>query len=550
MRLPFIGKIDIGHLSSEDGGKRILRTYVVPAILLFLGLIIGLGVHFISSYRSHDETFRYLRLVDAPDNELVAAVKHTVEEGRTGDAESMEREMNWLLARELINRGKFASIETLTEKLFPPQVQVTPEWARRMLQLAHAFVKNDEWDRAQAYYAAAQASFQNLKLPMEYAGVVRERAGLLSAGSGGTREVRLAALQCMLTQLPAQGTRDIATELRIFIAKLQISLGTHVQAQDSLRTILAEIAEHPETPPATLQACLGYAHLALNEDEEAIECLRRGLQGLSGADGASRVYCALVLRDLATVALNLGRVQEVLALLERVDATANPVIPPSSLFRVEITGKRAQALYMAHDYDYSLRIYQRQLEMISAAEEGLRVFPLEGMAWSYLALGQPEQALQVAQECCALRERNFAEDKVSLGRVYLLYAQAQDQGGHPATAEEFYGKAAALLPNGHPYRTDALEGQASALTQEKRWSEAIGVWEQLLSLVPEGDEINREHIENEIKQCRGQLQPPDAQIIQTTPTRPTVSHPDTKKSSPRSSKSNTHRRTQRRRRNR
>ncbi len=518
MRLPFIGKIDVG-LSTESDRKQTLKHCGIGALLVLLGLVVGVGLHFIYSYRSTEQTVQLLRLADAPDNELTATIAQYAGGQRRDGSDALERETLWLLVRELMNRGKFAAVEAVAEKLIPPQEQDTPEWARRMLQLAHALVKYDKWDKAQGYYTAAQTSFQRQNLMAEYAGVVRERAGLLSAGSGGTREERLGALQRLLTQLPGQGTWDVAAELRIFIAKLQISLGTHTQAQETLREIIAESAKHSDIP-ATLQACLGYAHLALGEDEEAVESLRCGLRGLSGTDGASRVYCALVLRDLATVALNIGHEQEVLALLERVDATAGPVIPPSSLFRTEIIGKRAKALYLSHDYEYSLRIFQRQLEMLPDADEGLRVFPLEGIGWSYLALGQPEQALQVAQECRALREQNYAEDKLGLGKVYLLNAQAQDQGGHPAAAEEMYGKAAAILPAEHPLRTEALEGQASALTQEKRWVEAIGVWEQLLLMVPEGDEINREHIENEIKQCRNQLHPPEEPPAQAAPARP------------------------------
>ncbi len=519
MRLPVIGKIDVG-LSAESGRKKALRCYGIGALLVLFGLIVGVGVHFICSYRSAKETVQLLRLADAPDNELTAAIKRYAEGQRMSDSDALEREVLWLFVRELMHRGKFATVEARTETLIPPQEQDTPEWARRMLQLAHALVKGDKWDKAQGYYTAAQTSFQKQNLMTEYTGVVRERAGLLSAGSGGSREERLVALQHLLTQMPGQGTWDVAAEIRIFIAKLQISLGTQDQALGTLRGIIAEAAKHPQVP-ATLQACLGYAHLALGEDEAAVESLRCGLRGLSGTDGVSRIYCALALRDLATVALNVGHEQEVLALLERVDATAGPVIPPSSLFRTEIIGKRARALYLTHDYEYSLRIFQRQLEMLPDAEEGLRVYPLEGIGWNYLALGQPEQALQVAQECCTLREKNYAEDKLGLGKAYLLNAQAQDQGGHPAAAEEMYGKAAAVLPAEDPLRIEALEGQASALTQEKRWSEAIGVWEQLLRMVPEGDEINREHIENEMRQCRSQLLPPEEPPAQTVPARPT-----------------------------
>lgn len=490
---------------------RKLKWCGLGALLVLVSVAAGMGVQYIIGARSFARLSDVLRLTDAPNDRLITAVQQHAEELAACGSEATRRELLWQLLSELIHRGLFEQVESVVDEAMPPQKPQDAEWARRTLQIAHAFVKEGKWDKAQGYYDAAQGTFQALGLSAEYAAVVRERAALLSMGSGGSRSERVAALHNLLTSLSGQDAPGLATELHVFLAKLQRSMGEHLHSQELLRKCIEQPA--PPSHQPTLLICLGYAHLALREDEAAVDCLRDGLKLLSGSDASSRLYRALALRDLASVALNLGHAQSALALLERVDAEASAVISPTTLFRAEITGKRAWALYMAHDYEDALAVFQRQLDMIPDTEEGLRIHPLEGMSRCYLALGQPAEASQAAAECCKLYEKYNAEDKEGLGRFYLLSAQAQDQSGHPAAAEEMYGRAAACLPATHRLRLVALEGQASVLQQSNRWVEAVGVWEQVLVQIPQEQTANREEVQEQIAFCRSRITPP-APVVQ------------------------------------
>lgn len=488
---------------------RKLRWCGLGALLVLVSIAAGMGVQYIIGIRSVARIADALRLTDAPNDRLIAAVQQHADELAACGSDETRRELLWQQLSELTRRGLFAQVEPVVDKIMPPQKPQDAEWARRTLQIAHAFVKEGKWDKAQGYYDAAQEAFRALDLPAEYAAVVRERAALLSIGNGGSREERVAALHNLLTSLSGQDSPELAAEIHVFLAKLQRSMGEHLHSQELLRKCL----EQPAPSSPTLLICLGYAHLALREDGEAVDCLRDGLKLLVGSDAASRLYRALALRDLASVALNLGHAQSALALLERVDAEVGVVIPPATLFQAEITGKRAWALYMAHDYEDALAVFQRQLDMIPGTEEGLRIYPLEGMSRCYLALGQPAEASQTAMECCKLYEKYNTEDKEGLGRFYLLNAQAQDQSGHAAAAEEMYGRAAATLPATHSMRLVALEGQACALQQSDRWVEAIGVWEQVLAQIPKEQAADREQVQEQIASCRRRIAPP-APVVQ------------------------------------
>lgn len=502
MQFPFFNK----PTTDNATGRRIkAKACGIGALLVTLGFVAGVGIHMLMGSRTTDRMTEALRLTDATDVELVTAVQNCAKDSGAYGSDEVRREMLWQMLRELMNRGTFGKAESVVDKVFPARVEDTPEWARRMLQIAHALVKNDRWDKAQEYYDVTQEAFHRLKLTEEYAGVVRERASLLSAGSGGTRAACMDALQKLLTGLTLQSTPELAAELHAFLAKLQSSMGARASAKEMLEKIAEDATLSPSSP--TLMVCRGYAHFALHDDDAAVNCLRDGLKLLTGTDTASRMYRALALRDLASVALNLGRAQTALASLERAKSEVSSVLPPSALFRAEITGKRGWALYLAHDYEDALAVFKKQLSMIPDEEQGLRIYPLEGMTRCFLALGMPVEAQHAAQECCTLRERYDAEDKEGLGRSYLLHAQAQDQNGSPAEAEKWYGLAAATLPAVDRMRITALEGQASALSQTRRWMEALGVLEQLLNMLPEEDRIAREQIQEEMQHCRSQLDP-------------------------------------------
>ncbi len=503
MRFSFLQ--DVKRPNFLQGSK--LKRCGVGVLLVLVGFAAGMGVQYITGVRSFARVSDVLRLTDAPSDRLITAVKQHTDELAACGGDEISLELMWQLFNELMDRGLFFEVESVADEVVPPQRPQNAEWARRMLKIAHVLVKEDKWDKAQGYYDAAQEAFLALGLSSEYAAVVRERAAQLSVGSGGTRTERLAALHDLLTSLAAPSPPELAAELHIFLAKLQHSMGAHSQSQELLRKYL-QPTSRPSSASPFLLVCLGYAHMALREDEEAVDCLRDGIKQLHGGDAVSRLFCALALRDLASVALNLGRAQSALALLERAEAEAGAVISPHALFRAEITGKRAWALYLANDYEHALAVFRRQLDMLPEGEENLRVHPLEGMSRCYLALGQSAEACQAAQECCSLYEKYNAEDKEGLGRFYLLQAQAQDQSGHPAVAEELYGRAGAALPADHGMRMIALEGQASALQQAGRWAEAIGVWKQVLAQIPEEQQANREEIQEQIAVCSNRLSPP------------------------------------------
>lgn len=485
----------------------------------------------ISTGSVRDHVVQTLRLSEATDEELLSAVKNAASELQTqsDDATELKRELAWSLVRHLIDRNLFSKAQRDAMLVLPAQKTDDSVIITRLLLMARALVRTGEWQTAQQYYEAAQDSYRALQQPNEVEQIIRERAVLLAAGCGASRQERITTLEGWLARLPEESSSTLGAELRVFLAKLHRSLGNLELADSILREVISQ--ELPDPVPPSLLICHGYAHIALHEDEQAVDCLREGISKLDSDDVPSRMYRALALRDLATISLNLDHSQTALALLERVSTESSDILPEGTLFSPEIMGKRAWALYMAHDYEYALALFQRQMEVVPLDEEGLRVYPLEGIARCFLALGQPEEALPPAHECVELCEKFMAEDKPFLARLCLLLGQANEQAGRLEEAEANYSRSAGITTGDPAARMAALSACATVLMQEQKWEEAARTWEQILPLVPQQDIIQREDISEQIEKCRQQ----HAATSQSAPSLNNSSAQPTKSAKPASS---------------
>lgn len=502
----------------------------------------------VSNRSADSEAVRILQAGEGPKEGLLAELKNAAA-GASEDSGDLERELAWNLVRQVIARGLLPEAQQEVFAVLPAQATTSATWTQRLLDVARALVHAGKWQEAQQYYDAALESYRLQQHGRGMEQIMRERAVLLAAGCGNSRQERIATLEGWLAQVPAETSSTLGAELRVFLAKLHRSMGNLELADSNLRQVADRQQQDDDSAMApTLLICRGYAHLALREEEAAVDCLREGIAQLKGDDVTSRMYRALALRDLATISLNLDHSQAALALLERVGAETRDILPSGILFQPEIAGSRGWALYMAHDYEYALALFQRQLEMIPPGEEGLRVYPLEGIARCYLALGRPEEALPTAHESVMLCEKSMPEDKPFLARLNMLLGQANEQAGRLEEAERNYSRAAGIMTGDPMARSAALSACATVLMQEQKWEEAARTWEQELPLIPEQDMIQREDIAEQIEKCRKNAAAARQPVVQTHP--PTVTQPPKRTKPTKSSAASSRRATQTRRRRR
>lgn len=426
---------------------------------------------------------------------LDAAQNHAERLGWMKDA-AVKREVQGMLLSTLIERGLLARAESFLDEVLPPAAPENEAWAQRMLQVAHALAQAGKWEKAKLYFAALEGAVEATGLSVE--SLLRERLAA-AVGAGQPRAEVVAALEAALSHAGAYPL--FKTELLIFLGKLCNEQGERDKALSCFKAALDGVPrDHvPEDP--NMAVCCGVALYEIGEPEAAEAWLRAGVSSPETISGASADFRAIALRHLATLSLESGKPLESLAFLCRAEGEATGRIPAESSFWKFMQEQRAWTLYSLHAYEDSLAEFRRTLAA-TGGDAAMRAQPLEGVTRCCLSLGLPDDALAAAKECVSIRESLMPDDTAALGRVYLLLAQACDQAGKIEQAASAYGRAVEILPQEHPAYRVALAGYAYALTQSRKWAEAVHVWETLIPLIPKGAYDQRETAKARLELCR------------------------------------------------
>lgn len=462
----------------------------------------------------------FLQVASADDRTLLDVVQNHEERLAWVKDASVKNEALCLLVHALLSRGVNEQVEAVLDQVMPPAAPESPAWAARMQQAARALAKNGNWEKARSYFMSAEAAYRKWGEPAKWAEAVRERAALLALDCGS--ESPAAELQALLEQ-----QQEFAPDHSALHAELALLLARALREQgddDALAKLAPELPKSLQQPDAqepTLLVCY-YAFHCEDDPAAAAQGLRLAVQRMSEelAPAVSQpLYMALGMRRLAMLALDReGGARDALAYLELAQKQVAEMLPQSSLFWLSLGEQQGWALFVLQDYIGSLDAFRSALKLTAGRDEKLRCRSLEGIARACLAIGQAEGALLAIEECVALREKFYPDAAEGLGRVYMLLGQANDQAGQGARAAEAYGRAAAVLPESHGGRAQALASQAQALVEGQQWASAVEVLEKLLPLVPESDADFREKVAEQLALCRRKAAPP-AQTPPPSPTR-------------------------------
>ena len=482
--------------------------------------------------KAQDDALRiisyFLQLASADDQTLLNAVEQHEEQLAWVKNPAVRDEALCMLINTLLMRpGCAEHIEAVCDKILPADsAPRSADWASLMQKLARTYVAAGKWDKAQVYYRNAEKAYAGWKDEARWQDAVRERAILLTMGCGGDAQLRAAELQGLLDAqgVFAPGNADVHRELLVMLGQVFREMGDDA-ASDKLMHEALDVPFDEENLGTTTLVCCGSGYLNLKDRAKANAYFSRALDKQSSEAQpahARPLYLAMALRELAMTAQDEGRARDALELLARAKYQAVSYLPSDNLFWLAVAEQQGWAFYVVQDFAASLEAFRSGLKYTEGRDEKLRIRSLEGITRACLALGQVEDAMPAVEECVALREKHFPEQKESLGRVYMLLGQACDQCGQSVRAAEAYGKAAAILPEGHGARLPALEAQAYSLAGAQQWEAAVAVLDQVLPLLSENDSDFRDKLSDFRDMCRRKIvrEAPPAPQRPRRPSRP------------------------------
>lgn len=444
----------------------------------------------------------FMQAATADDETLLAAVR----DRDTGLAwirnPDVRREAEWTLALALINRGKVMEAADLLRALFD-SAGTGNHWSLRAAITARAMAAEGQLEEAIRYYRLAAAAYATLGKKNEQIAIFSELLALIAAPSEApeTQLAELERLQQDITSLGEDG-KPLLAVLLAHMGRIHRAHGNDTAALSCFEQALhgADLNNVPALAAAAVT--MGSALLENGQTERAAQLLRDGISRL-GEHPGDAAYLAAALRDLARIELDNGQPDSALALLYRAEGAAMGRIPDYSSYWLFLYDQRGWVNFTKGAADAALADFTRALSRTDVPEE-LRVQPLEGAGNCSLSLGQAEDAVKYLQESILLRTRHYAGDKASLGRVYLLLAQAYDFSGSTREAVNTYALAIANLPEQPGEDSDrfnAMMARAYALSQIRDWGAAIQAWDALRPFVTKGSPRSRE-VEEQFALCR------------------------------------------------
>lgn len=435
----------------------------------------------------------FMQAATADDATLLKAVEDRASSLAWIKNPTIRREAEWTLAVALMNRDLIASAGGMLDELFAAE-KSSEVWGRRARLAARAMAAVGKEEEARKYYFHSARIFGNLGKHAEQVAVYSELAELAAASTEG-EEKQLNFLQSLMSEAEKVGqpAELLKVNLLAYMGRLHRMLGHSQEAKSCFEKALveADFSKSPALPGAAVT--MGAALMEKGDAKNAARLLRDGVNRLGESPGDA-AFLASGLRDLARIEMEAGSVDSALALLYRAEGAAMGRIADSSSYWLCLYDQRGWVNFAAGSHQLAMADFDKALARKDVAE-ALRAQPLEGAGRCCIALGEAEKAVSYLQQSLALREKYYADDKASLGRVSLLLGEACDLHGKTAEAASAYGRAAELLPDEpgeQSERFKALLSRAYALSQLRDWNAAIQVWDVLRSYAEKGGARARE----------------------------------------------------------
>ena len=436
-----------------------------------------------------DNLRHFMQISTSDDASLLEAVRNRETSLAWITEPSVRQEAEWTLAQALITRGLTIEAHAMLQQLFPED-ECNEVWLRRSLVVARALVEEKHYAEAEHYYQYAEKYFTEQKNNDALVSLLAERVAYLPAyvTEAGALQQTLSRFAKQSAQLGSKG-KELYASLMAWKGRLHREQGTPEsleKAHKCFELALKEVNTDRVPELAGASVCVASLLIEKGETERAAELLRDALVRL-GDTPSGAPYMLQALRDLARIEQDKGNLDAALALLYRAEGVAMTHESPQSSFWNCLYDQRAWLNLRKGNPEGALIDFESALDR-SGALPVLRAQPLEGAARSCLATGDVDKAVTYLTECVDIRQKHFANDSLSLGRVTLLLGQAHDMRGEVKEAVAMYSLGAELLP-----KEDSADGEngiaamfakAYALAQLREWTESAIVWNDLLHILP------------------------------------------------------------------
>lgn len=444
----------------------------------------------------------FLKCASADDASLKQLVANRGRELAWIQEKPLLREVEWMLASTLLQRGKIAESRALLDELFS-SVGKEPDriWTHRIEMAADAEARQGSSKRALNGYARAARHYARLGLTGDELRCLNREVELLTAQDDPHALVdALKKLYQRAGELGEAGrslqVNTLAHLGRIFRAQGDVEGGNKYFA-----LAVKEWKGEKNQELASARICLGEALLEAGRREEAEKLLKQGVADCA-AVGSEAEYLMSGLRSLARLASERGELDAALALLYRAEGVAHANAKDNSPYWPCLFDQRGWVLMQKGVAELALADFKRAAAY--DIEPSAQAQSCEGIGRACIELGRAAEAIAALEKATRLRDEHFAGDFASKARVSHLLGMARDMQGDTEGSIRAYRRALddlkRLGSSASPaLKADLLMGLGYAYSERKQWENALPCWEEVLPLLAQD---RQREIKAQLEDCR------------------------------------------------
>lgn len=478
-------------------------------------------------------------LVDGTwDDDLSARAAWCLEEQRIGFTGAVERltvsaksvDGAVALATSLRSPKECADVGSLMRRPLPPSDEERETRIAALRELATARALDRTGDRAEGLEAidrvkallGPESESPMLARAFEAEGKLRSHAGEYAASeAASSRAYSLAAGQ------EDWSTAAWAAESLIFVVGIQLDRPVEGVAWETHARVAADLSGDPFRLHETSRtANLAAVRRAMGAYDEAIALHEQTLELLSESLGTDHPLRATTLGNLAAVYMNTGEAKRALELFEEAAELRKKSLGPdhpstlSSLANLagglaktgqldrakegslDVLARRERALGPSHpdvattldnvgaihnllaEFELGAKALTRSLEIRRAVAPGTlaEAQTLSHLATSKSSLGDSKAAVELLEQCLAIRERvngpdhaKVGEALINLGTEHFILEDLERAEQMFARAKDIYANA---LGTSHPGYGAAVNNLGDVALEAERYPDAIELYEQ------------------------------------------------------------------------
>ena len=230
---------------------------------------------------------------------------------------------------------------------------------------------------------------------------------------------------------------------------------------------------------------LGLINMEMNNNEEALRLITEAINIETRLGGRNSSELLKLYNNRAVIYQRNKDFPEALAEQEKILQRRRETLPPDDLDFAASFHSFGSIYFDLNQHKKALKYFLAELEIYK--KHSFICTPeldqnYQSITLTYLQLGEYVEAEKFAQLCLEVREKIFANNRISIGETFQTLAEINEKLGKFDQAKTFYEKALRNLPSQHENRVQICKALGAMARHKKDYQQAISYYKDAMKI--------------------------------------------------------------------